>query len=488
MPSISVSRSTALVLVSGLLALLVLVGNRLAGAGAAQRAGGRRPARAGLRGGPAAARRARRRRGATTRASTGCATDRASPTRCGVRAALRDARISAGSTSRRRSWTARRCSFPRGVPAVAARSSGWRVAGAAALSDGSGARPAAEAEPRDRDGRAARRAPRGGACHRAEDPRLSSRARLHPIGRRPGRRARNRPGADRAAARPRDPVRRVVELHWPALLAGSACAGLAASNWVHAGVLCARRRCGALLACVRGRPALVATCRLGRRASGRSRSACCSRSSGSRGARSVSTRSRRARSPPRSVARVEPSSSSSAARAPDVVGRSRPCGGRRLRRAAPPRACPARPSARALAAARRHPGRRSVRIAEPRAAEDGGFDERAWLARQGIHVVARARAWEQIGDARRDRGSRRPAARPHRGRGRARHDRASPRARARRRARRGRGSLRERSATTSERRGSRTCSPSPDRTSRSSPAGSTGSPGSCGCRVSRASS
>ena len=36
MPSISVSRSTALVLVSGLLALLVLVGSRLAGAGAAQ--------------------------------------------------------------------------------------------------------------------------------------------------------------------------------------------------------------------------------------------------------------------------------------------------------------------------------------------------------------------------------------------------------------------------------------------------------------------
>jgi competence protein ComEA len=36
MPSISVSRSTALVLVCGLLALLVLVGNRLAGAGAAR--------------------------------------------------------------------------------------------------------------------------------------------------------------------------------------------------------------------------------------------------------------------------------------------------------------------------------------------------------------------------------------------------------------------------------------------------------------------
>src|SRR5262245_65581304 len=36
MPSLSISRSTALVLVGGLLAVLVLVGNRLAGAGAAR--------------------------------------------------------------------------------------------------------------------------------------------------------------------------------------------------------------------------------------------------------------------------------------------------------------------------------------------------------------------------------------------------------------------------------------------------------------------
>jgi competence protein ComEA len=38
MPSVSISRSTALVLVGGLLAVLVLVGNRLAGAGAAREA------------------------------------------------------------------------------------------------------------------------------------------------------------------------------------------------------------------------------------------------------------------------------------------------------------------------------------------------------------------------------------------------------------------------------------------------------------------
>ena len=37
-----------------------------------------------------------------------------------------------------------------------------------------------------------------------------------------------------------------------------------------------------------------------------------------------------------------------------------------------------------------------VRIAEPRSAERG-FDEEAWLARQGIHAVVRARSWRQIG-------------------------------------------------------------------------------------------
>jgi len=37
-----------------------------------------------------------------------------------------------------------------------------------------------------------------------------------------------------------------------------------------------------------------------------------------------------------------------------------------------------------------------VRISEPREPE-GGFDERAWLARQGIHVVLRGAVWRQIG-------------------------------------------------------------------------------------------
>jgi competence protein ComEC len=38
----------------------------------------------------------------------------------------------------------------------------------------------------------------------------------------------------------------------------------------------------------------------------------------------------------------------------------------------------------------------SVRIAEPRPEEDG-FDERAWLERQGIHVVVEASSWHELG-------------------------------------------------------------------------------------------
>jgi predicted membrane metal-binding protein len=37
-----------------------------------------------------------------------------------------------------------------------------------------------------------------------------------------------------------------------------------------------------------------------------------------------------------------------------------------------------------------------VIVSEPRGGT-GGFDERAWLARQGIHVVLRAREWHQVG-------------------------------------------------------------------------------------------
>jgi competence protein ComEC len=40
--------------------------------------------------------------------------------------------------------------------------------------------------------------------------------------------------------------------------------------------------------------------------------------------------------------------------------------------------------------------RATVRVAEPRPKKDG-FDERAWLGRQGIHVVLDASSWQQVG-------------------------------------------------------------------------------------------
>ena len=112
----------------------------------------------------------------------------------------------------------------------------------------------------------------------------------------------------------------------------------------------------------------------------------------------------------------------------------------------------------------------------------GEFDERAWLARQGIHVVLRgsrgarsatAAASPGVGDRMRNRiegavgrGSRRGAAG----------------ARARRRPRRGRGAARSRPAGLSGVRASRISSPSPARTSPYSPSASTGSAGCSGCR------
>ena len=73
--------------------------------------------------------------------------------------------------------------------------------------------------------------------------RVPRRARAVRVGRRPRLRSRDRADADRAAARSRHAVttalrraqpvvRRALELHWPALLVGSACAGLALSIWI----------------------------------------------------------------------------------------------------------------------------------------------------------------------------------------------------------------------------------------------------------------
>ena len=84
------------------------------------------------------------------------------------------------------------------------------------------------------------------------------------------------------------------------------------------------------------------------------------------------------------------------ARAQDHVGGSRSGRGAEVPRTASARTglAPASRSAGLRLEARSW--RRSVRVREPRAADEG-FDERSWLARQGIHVVLRGGAWHEIG-------------------------------------------------------------------------------------------
>ncbi len=180
-------------------------------------------------------------------------------------------------------------------------------------------------------------------------------------------------------------MRRVVELHWPALLAGAACGGLALSNWVSVGrtTAAALALTGLLGVGLLDGPARVVALGVALAAVGLwwgalrmeviERSWLAGEVDGSGQVEVVTT------GPARRT--------SWAVRVPAEVHAFR---GRRLRERAllvlpvgrsPPRG--------AILQAR-------VRVAEPRSAENG-FDERAWLARQGIHVVLRASSWQQVG-------------------------------------------------------------------------------------------
>jgi competence protein ComEC len=180
-------------------------------------------------------------------------------------------------------------------------------------------------------------------------------------------------------------VRRAVELHWPALLAGTACLGLAAANWIALGVvelavlafaglvgvaaLSGPARIAALGAVLAAAGLWWGTLRLDAfdesflaaevGESGRAQVVVTGPARVTRWAVRVPSETRAFRGKPlrERVLLVLP------------VGRSPPRG--------------------ALLET-------VVRVAEPRPA-DNGFDERAWLARQGIHVVLRGSAWRQIG-------------------------------------------------------------------------------------------
>jgi competence protein ComEC len=183
-------------------------------------------------------------------------------------------------------------------------------------------------------------------------------------------------------------VRRVVELHWPALLAGSACAGLAASNWIAlapievallalAGLVGVAGLSGAARVAALGAVLAVAglwwgTLRLD--ALGDSLLAAEVGESG------------RVRLVVTGPARVTPW-------AVRVQAETRAF-----------REKPVRERVLLVLPVGRSPPRGAVletvvRVAEPRPA-DNGFDEKVWLARQGIHVVLRGGSWRQV-DSRR---------------------------------------------------------------------------------------
>ena len=180
-------------------------------------------------------------------------------------------------------------------------------------------------------------------------------------------------------------MRRAVELHWPTLLAGSACAGLAAANWVSPGAVAL-----ALLALVAiagvalwsdaARVAAVGAVLIvaglwwgGLRLEAMDESVLAAEIGKSAPAELVVT------GPARRT--------TWAVRVPAEVRTFR---GRRLRE-----------RVLLLLPVGRSPPRGAiletvVRVSEPREA-DQGFDERAWLARQGIHVVLRGGDWRLVG-------------------------------------------------------------------------------------------
>jgi len=180
-------------------------------------------------------------------------------------------------------------------------------------------------------------------------------------------------------------VRRAVELHRPSLLAGSACVGLGLANWVAPSLLLVAACCllaigGLAFARGESRSAALAIALVlaglwwgSLRLDAMRESALAAEIGSSATAELVVT----------GPARLTPW----AVRVPAEVTE---LGGARLRERvllvlpvgrSPPRGA-------VLEAV--------VRVTEPRAA-DGAFDERAWLARQGVHVVLRASTWRQVG-------------------------------------------------------------------------------------------
>jgi competence protein ComEC len=177
----------------------------------------------------------------------------------------------------------------------------------------------------------------------------------------------------------------VVELHWPALLAGSACVGLALSNWLRLVPLEI-----ALIAVL----ALVGVAWL----SGAERVVALGLVLAAAG---LWWGSLRLDALDASVLAAEVGGSGRAELVTTGPARVTPWAVRVSAETRAFRGEPLRERVLLVLPVGRSPPRGAiletvVRVAEPRPAE-GGFDERAWLARQGIHVILRGGSWRQIG-------------------------------------------------------------------------------------------
>jgi competence protein ComEC len=180
-------------------------------------------------------------------------------------------------------------------------------------------------------------------------------------------------------------VRRVVELHWPALLAGSACLGLSAANWIVLGEIEI-----AVLAVV----ALIGVVAL----SGPARVVALGAVLAAAG---LWWGTLRLDAFGESVLVAEVGETGRAQLVVIAPARVTPWAVRLQSEIRAFRGKALRERVLLVLPVGRSPPRGAVletvvRVAEPRPA-DNGFDEQAWLARQGIHVVLRGGAWRQIG-------------------------------------------------------------------------------------------
>ncbi len=182
-------------------------------------------------------------------------------------------------------------------------------------------------------------------------------------------------------------MRRALELEWPALLVGSACAGLVLAVWVSL---------DAMAACALVVVALVAVGAL----DGPARVAALGVALAAVG---LWWGSLRMDALERSVLSSEVGESGSAEIVTTAAARRTSWSTRVLATTREFRGASVRERVLLILPVGRSPPRgailrATVRVLEPRRAEvEGEFDERRWLRRQGIHVVLRATAWSQIG-------------------------------------------------------------------------------------------